>query len=274
MFSSFLLRGGAQRCTALAALSAIHLLNQERQESHGIFASQAEASAKSKRRGKVATKDNEKLFENQCLERQMYKPRLPYPAWDYDWDGRETEETSLEGVRKGRHKRVQGKTRHLILVRHGQYDETHKEDDLRKLTPLGRLQAIRTGKRLQEIVEGSEVFAKKKFRGKCFLRGIHVSGMTRARETAELIARELGREVNTPDPDLNEALPAPMIPIRPDIQEAIEEIDEHHDRIERAFRRYFWRDQKGDNSIVLEGATENSEDCEDEFEIIVCHGEC
>ena len=48
--------------------------------------------------------------------------------------------------------------------------------------------------------------------------------------------------VCTPDADLNEALPAPMIPIRPDIPHATEEIDNNRDRIERALQRYFYRD--------------------------------
>jgi serine/threonine-protein phosphatase PGAM5 len=50
-----------------------------------------------------------------------------------------------------------------------------------------------------------------------------------------------------------------MIPIRPDIKGAEEEIDANHDRVERAFRKYIYR-------------STNEEDNEDEFEIIVCHG--
>ena len=89
------------------------------------------------------------LFQNQCLERQMYKPKLPYPAWDYNWDGRVIDgATDLEGHRSGKAHKQKGKTRHIILVRHGQYDETCPEDEKRKLTALGRIQATKTGKRL------------------------------------------------------------------------------------------------------------------------------
>jgi serine/threonine-protein phosphatase PGAM5 len=90
---------------------------------------------------------------------------------------------------------------------------------------------------------------------------VRVSDMARAKETAQLIAKELGSsiQVDEPDPLLNEALPSPMIPIRPDIEGAEEEIDANHDRIERAFRKYIYR-------------STNEEDNEDEFEIIVCHG--
>lgn len=92
---------------------------------------------------------------------------------------------------------------------------------------------------------------------------VRVSNMTRAKETAELIAKELPSSivVDEPDPLLNEALPAPMIPIRPDIKGAEEEIDAHRDRIEEAFQKYIYRTDVDDD-----------DDEDDEFEIIVCHG--
>jgi len=251
--------------------------------------------------------EEEELFENQCLKRQMYIPKYPYPAWDYNWDGRETPEISLEGHKQGLQKNVmdkknKNKTRHIILVRHGQYYDDESvhggEDHLQTLTPLGRLQAIKTGKRLKEIMLGVQQYVpKESFRGQCQIRAIHVSNMTRAKETATYIATELGISVNTPDPDLNEALPAPMIPIRPDIPNAIEEIDQHHTRIERAFQRYFYRDttttttttRTDDTSAGIEQEQPLNDDDEregnnntdiiaeleedlHEFEIIVCHG--
>ena len=90
--------------------------------------------------------------------------------------------------------------------------------------------------------------------------------MTRAKETAQLIAQQLPDTVvvDEPDPLLNEALPSPMIPIRPHIKDAEEEIDAHHDRIEEAFQKYFYRA----DPIKEEDEDENK----DEFEIIVCHG--
>jgi serine/threonine-protein phosphatase PGAM5 len=230
-----------------------------------------------------SSSSEEELFENQCLKRQMHVPKVPYPAWDYNWDGRETEATSLEGHRRGLQKNVVGsnkyKTRHIILIRHGQYDESPKDDDRRTLTPLGRLQALRTGRRLKEMMMGTQTFPTRESRGPCRIKAIHVSDMTRAKETAELLAAELGMSVCTPDADLNEALPAPMIPIRPDIPHATEEIDQNRDRIERAFQRYFYRDagtsiddgsgQQGSDEPPLK---EDDKDDLDEFEIIVCHG--
>lgn len=224
--------------------------------------------------------NEEELFQGQCLKRQMHIPKLPYPLWDYNWDGKVTSDTSLEAFREGRanasstkqkgkdgsyqgsSKSHKGKTRHLLLVRHGQYHEKHKEDELRRLTPLGRLQAIKTGKRLAEMARGSVNFDKDRFNGECRIKAIHVSDMVRAKETAALIAEQLeGIVVQTPDPLLNEALPAPMVPIRPDIKGATEEIDENHDRIEEAFHKYFYRDD-----------TDSDDDENDDFEVIVCHG--
>ena len=228
-------------------------------------------------------KDKDELFHGQVLKRQMHTPAVPYPLWDYNWDGKMTNDTSLEAFRSGRanasstkqkksdgsyqgsSSNRKGKTRHILLVRHGQYDERRQEDEYRKLTPLGRLQAIKTGKRLAEIANGSMNFPKPEFNGKCPIKAIHVSNMVRAKETAALIAEQFQTDkvvVTKPDPLLNEALPSPMIPIRPDIKGATEEIDENHDRIEEAFQKYFYRDE----SNVDEGE-EN-----DEFEIIVCHG--
>ena len=60
--------------------------------------------------------------------RQLWKPRLEYPLWDANWDGKEPKSTgSVEKDRaRARQIRKTGVTRHIILVRHGQYDETYK----------------------------------------------------------------------------------------------------------------------------------------------------
>jgi hypothetical protein len=60
------------------------------------------------------------LFEDQCLKRQMHRPNVPYPAWDYNWDGNVLPSvTDLEGHRNGNAKEYgkNKKTRHIILVR-------------------------------------------------------------------------------------------------------------------------------------------------------------
>jgi hypothetical protein len=60
--------------------------------------------------------------------RQLWKPALEYPLWNKDWDGRHEETTGDpdEDRRIQRQLRKSGITRHIILVRHGQYDETFK----------------------------------------------------------------------------------------------------------------------------------------------------
>ena len=72
--------------------------------------------------------------------RQLWRPTLEYPLWDYNWDGRKPppiikkestenenggEKQMTEGQRD-RYIRKNGVTRHIIMIRHGQYDETHK----------------------------------------------------------------------------------------------------------------------------------------------------
>jgi hypothetical protein len=60
--------------------------------------------------------------------RQLWVPTLTYPLWDKNWDGRHPVSTGDEDIDRQmqRSLRKNGITRHIILVRHGQYDETHK----------------------------------------------------------------------------------------------------------------------------------------------------
>lgn len=53
-----------------------------------------------------------------------------------------------------------------------------------------------------------------------------------------------------------------MIPARPDIPNAEKDIDQNHDRIEEAFRKYIHR----------AASDANSNEDKDEFEVVVCHG--
>lgn len=125
-------------------------------------------------------------------------PNKLYPLWDDDWDGLAPAKGGEKGI-SNREIRKKGTTRHIILVRHGQYYE-EKDETKRILTPLGREQAALTGKRLAEMVKGID----EKF-GSCNVKIIRVSGMIRAIETAEIIAKNLpGVECSDPDPDLNE----------------------------------------------------------------------
>jgi hypothetical protein len=61
-------------------------------------------------------------------KRQLWQPKLEYPLWDNDWDGREPRTTGDKEEDRNRTRKIRktGVTRHIILIRHGQYDETHK----------------------------------------------------------------------------------------------------------------------------------------------------
>ena len=119
-------------------------------------------------------------------------------------------------------------TRHILLVRHGQYEEcrelskkmharnpheyglppdtsARELDDARKLTPLGRTQAEKAGDRLAAMLRpvlntpGREDQVR-----------IRVSTLTRAKETADIIATRLPKHVRqlAPDPLLAEGWPS------------------------------------------------------------------
>ena len=87
-------------------------------------------------------KEEEVYYHNLFPLRQLFVPALEYPLWDENWDERQSHppNTSTDGnddmgqqqQQQQQHKnyirqlRKNGVTRHIILVRHGQYDETHK----------------------------------------------------------------------------------------------------------------------------------------------------
>mmetsp|Transcript_10563 Transcript_10563/g.31121 ORF Transcript_10563/g.31121 Transcript_10563/m.31121 type:complete len:213 (-) Transcript_10563:73-711(-) len=154
--------------------------------------------------GMVGGGDDQGFFHGLFPRRQLWQPKVEYPLWDHDWDGKRIPPSGdKESDRKReRELRKSGVTRHIILIRHGQYDEAHKEDEKRILTPLGRGQADLTGKRLAEMVNGIE--ENENF-GPCNVKVLHVSDMARAKETADIIAKHLpGVERSDPDPMLNE----------------------------------------------------------------------
>lgn len=115
----------------------------------------------------------------------------PTAEWDANWDHRAT--TSIVGSKpkdptpekenlynekfeKNRSKA----TRHIILIRHGQYNLNGETDKERMLTSLGRQQAKLTGQRLAELnIPINEVI---------------ISTMTRAQETGNLILEQFSKD--------------------------------------------------------------------------------
>jgi len=86
--------------------------------------------------------------------------------------------------------------RHIILIRHGQYNMSGTNDKERYLTALGETQAELTGKRLKNS-------------GITF-ESLICSTMTRAIQTAEIILKEVSQKdlcVEAHDPILREGAP-------------------------------------------------------------------
>ncbi len=73
--------------------------------------------------------ETEVYYHNLFPLRQLFVPAVEYPLWDENWDERQpssSTESAEEQKTQKRQLRKNGVTRHILLVRHGQYDETHK----------------------------------------------------------------------------------------------------------------------------------------------------
>ena len=170
---------------------------------------------------------------------QLFTPTAPYPHWDANWD------SCLPRTQEGKQRAKCAPSRHIILIRHGQYDESSREDSKRILTPLGREQAEATGRRLASLVEAG-----------VNIKRIHVSNITRARETAGIITSFLPEaELMPPNPLLNEGRPAHVSPGgrpgKPRMNP--KSVARDGPRIETAFRTYFHRSvdfEQSDSALV------------------------
>ncbi|XP_076127243.1 serine/threonine-protein phosphatase PGAM5, mitochondrial isoform X2 [Alosa pseudoharengus] len=171
-------------------------------------------------------------------------------GWDSNWDkrdpasllnGKKKESTGDDLATEVENNKPKA-TRHILLIRHSQYNLSGSEDKERFLTPLGREQAELTGQRLAVLGLKYDIL-------------VH-SSMTRATETARIISKHLpGVELLSCDL-LREGAPIrPVPPVghwRPDAV-----YHEDGARIEAAFRRYIHR--------------ADVKQKEDSYEIIVCH---
>lgn len=136
-------------------------------------------------------------------------------------------------------------SRHLFLVRHGQYHNNQKLEKDRRLTRIGREQLKHTGNRLREIgVTYSKLIS---------------STMKRAQESAEIILNHIGNSDLPMESDslLEEGAPIVPEPPLPNWTPNQKQYQTDGERIETAFRKYF---RKADNS-----------QSNDVNEIIVCH---
>jgi broad specificity phosphatase PhoE len=149
------------------------------------------------------------------------------------------------------------------------FTQRQQEDEKRKLTELGRVQAELTGTRLREMIDAVMVSSSTHNKSNndddaaevaatfsCRVTALRVSDLTRAKETANIIASFLPLEdggssdhdvngglvaYHPPDPYLNEGRPCHHIPGVRATPKVIEVTDDNHKRIEEAFQRYFYR---------------------------------
>ncbi|ODN02622.1 Serine/threonine-protein phosphatase PGAM5, mitochondrial [Orchesella cincta] len=187
-----------------------------------------------------------------------------FAKWDYNWDKREPysllkppkrskssgdpgsgssgDEDIMEKLEKKRAKAI----RHIVLIRHGQYNMKGTNDKERYLTALGETQAELTGKRLKNS-------------GITF-QSLVCSNMTRAIQTAEIVLKELRQvdlSIEAHDPFLREGAPCLAEPPVGNWHPELHQYYEDGARIEAAFRKYFHR--------------ADPEQEKDSYELIVCH---
>jgi serine/threonine-protein phosphatase PGAM5 len=248
----------------------------------------------------------EKMYANLFPQKLLYVPRVEYPQWDPNWDERNSSHSldpnkNLQSKPKSSNS---GVTRHIILIRHGQYDETSSDDALRILTPLGREQAHQTGIRLRHILMSTNWYQGSNQMNSTsnttsaattdtatpanHLFHLHVSQLTRAKETADILMEHLGGIVKRTEPDslLNEVRPCPHIPSGGKItssSSACAKLEKGTAQVQDAFDKYFYRayaptllsssssacSQNGDDSEISQ--IKKQQPHQHEFEIIVGH---
>jgi len=180
-------------------------------------------------------------FKAQLKAETFQSSQQIFPKWNRNWDHREPvadKNNNADDITK-----LPTASRHIILIRHGQYNLDGKTDDERYLTDLGREQAKLTGIRLAELSLPYSFM-------------IH-SNMSRAIETAQLIAPSIPAVPVLPaDGILREG--APIEP-EPRVGSWKPEYYYQQDgaRIEAAFRKYFHRAEVRQEK--------------DSYEVIVCH---
>ncbi|XP_058130150.1 serine/threonine-protein phosphatase Pgam5, mitochondrial [Anopheles ziemanni] len=182
-----------------------------------------------------------------------YEPS-PCAQWDWNWDHRDpkslvkplkkVDDPEAQNAYNKAVELVKGRaTRHLILVRHGQYNLDGATDAERTLTALGRKQATVSGKRLKALdLPYAEIVR---------------STMTRAQETAQIIGESLPHLKLIDCCLLEEGSPIPPEPPVGHWRPEASQFFQDGARIESAFRKYFYRADPAQKT--------------DSYTIIVCH---
>lgn len=170
----------------------------------------------------------------------------PSVKWDSNWDRLDPKSLVKPEVLKANPDEISIKTpkttRHLYLIRHGQYAVEEKDDKNRILSKLGREQANFTGLRLKDLNHPYSVIIN--------------STLTRAIETSDIICESFQETPRKSNDMLCEGSPIPPEPPlggwRPNAA-----FYKDGARIEAAFRNFFYR--------------ASYKQTEDSHEIIVCH---
>lgn len=122
-------------------------------------------------------------------------------------------------------------TRHIYLVRHGEYDWDDQPHPMKGLTVLGKQQAQITAERLSSVS----------------IAAIYSSDLQRAIETAEIIGRAHAGVPHKQSPDLRECmLSCPAFSEAPR-----ERLQEGHEQAERAFSEYLRPTDGDDGSDII-----------------------
>ena len=198
--------------------------------------------------------------------------------WNNDWDHRHPRETSPT--------KPKGKTIHLIMIRHGQYELQNSET--KGLTDLGRAQAELTGQRLADLSKGtiSDFYGKRKVR----ISHVFHSNLSRASETASIIRKHLDSDIQiVEDPMLAEGWPCLPDPYKDPSSVRPAKLFEESARVEAVFRKYCHRHtdfkkerkepmtegEKEAPAVGLADANQKEDpdvlDTEEEYIVFVCH---
>ncbi|NP_001161683.1 phosphoglycerate mutase family member 5 [Acyrthosiphon pisum] len=201
----------------------------------------------------LGSNDTEVQVQN-GIEQRYYKIfENKETKWDSNWDKRQSKslvkpvDSNKSDLQDKYDKKIESQksraTRHIFLIRHGQYNLSGETDGDRKLTELGRKQALFTGERLSILDFPWTTITQ--------------STLTRAMETCSIIQTQLPANIPLTSSDLL----TEGAPIQPDppSKHWKPELYFFRDgaRIEAAFRKFIHRappDQKDDS-----------------YELIVCH---
>lgn len=155
-----------------------------------------------------------------------------WPKWDWNWDKRQHHQGEKITAR-----------RHVILIRHGQFNKDGLTEKQKYLTELGESQASLTGTKLAEM--------------NLPLTSIIFSNLTHATEaTARIISERLPKVPVFNDEMIHDCIPCEADP--PGSKSYPEQVYfTDGARIEAAFRKYFHRADASQK--------------EDSYEVIICH---